>query len=205
MIINPSYVPGPLLLAGFWLATMMAYRERHSIDMSGMKVALGGRIVGIALASVVVIFLPADRMSILFGVLVLLAAMMSLSDIRIEPTLIGVTGAGVLSGFMSTLSGMGGPPMALLYQNASGARLRSTLSGYYVVGLILSVISLVMVGRFGTQELELFLMMIPGIIIGFLFSSRSIVFLDNNELTKKSIIVVSAISALMVIAKVLLS
>ena len=95
--------------------------------------------------------------------------------------------------------------MALLYQNASGARLRSTLSGYYVVGLILSVISLVIVGRFGTQELELFLMMIPGIIIGFLFSSRSIVFLDNNELTKKSIIVVSAISALMVIAKVLLS
>ncbi len=204
MIINPSYVPGPLLLAGFWLAMMMAYRERQSIDMSGVKIALGGRIVGIALASAVVIFLPADRMSILFGMLVLLAAMMSLSNIQIQPTLIGITIAGILSGFMSTLSGMGGPPMALLYQNTSGSRLRSTLSGYYVVGLILSIISLIIVGRFGTQELRLFLMMFPGIIIGFLFSHRFIAFLDNNKLTKKSIITVSSISALIVIAKVLL-
>ncbi len=200
-IMNPHFVPGPLLFSGLLLMILMAIRERQSIDATGIQNAILGRIVGTILASVLILYLPTDRMTILFGVLVILAVIFSLSKISIQPSPVGLTGAGLLSGFMGTTSALGGPPMALLYQNASGARLRSSLSGFFVIGVILSLVSLAIVGKFGFQEIRLALMMIPGIVIGYLLSSRFIKYFDGNNLNKITILIISTISALVVILK----
>jgi uncharacterized membrane protein YfcA len=200
-LIDPSFVPGPLLLSGLLLTILMAYRERKSIDFAGVKTALLGRVVGIILASVVMVLLPKKQMTILFGILVLFAVIISLSNIQIQPTGLSISSVGILSGFLSTTAGLGGPPMALLYQNTTSARLRSTLSGYLVFGTLLSLLSLIIVQKFGYHELKLFLIMCPGILLGYIFSTCLISFFDVNNLSKKSVLLISTVSAIVVIIR----
>ncbi len=202
-LIDPLFVPGPILLSGLVLVVLMAYRERQAIDSSGMTLALVGRVVGVLAAIAVLAILPKREMTVFFGVLVLLAVLLSVSDLHIRPTTWAIISIGMLSGLMSTTSAIGGPPMALLYQNSPGARLRSTLSGYLIFGTIISLLSLAFIGRFSYDELRLSFVLLPGVLIGFLFSTRALVFLDQKH-TRAAVLVISAVSGLVVILRALL-
>ena len=48
--------------------------------------------------------------------------------------------AGAASGVMGTATAIGGPPMALVWQRNSGARLRGTMSGFFLVGSAMSLV-----------------------------------------------------------------
>jgi uncharacterized membrane protein YfcA len=111
--------------------------------------------------------------------------------------------AGALSGFMGTASNMGGPPIALVYQHAPGARLRSTLSGFFVLGTIMSLLALVAVGRFGRYEFWSALTFLPGVLIGFVLSARTLSLLDQGY-TRAAVLTLSAISGAIVILRALL-
>ena len=43
---------------------------------------------------------------------------------------------------MATAAGLGGPPVALVYQRANGLRLRGTLAAYFIVGTVMSLSAL---------------------------------------------------------------
>jgi hypothetical protein len=60
--------------------------------------------------------------------------------------------------------------MALLYQNAEGPRFRSTLAGFFSVGVVISLVALVAVGRFRLTDLLLAAVLIPGGLVGFALS-----------------------------------
>jgi uncharacterized membrane protein YfcA len=93
--------------------------------------------------------------------------------------------------------------MALLYQNSPGARLRSTLSGYLVFGTMISLVSLAFVGRLGYDELWLSLVLLPGVLVGFRISTRTLAFFDQKRI-RAAVLVISAISGLVVILRALL-
>ena len=50
--------------------------------------------------------------------------------------------AGLASGFAGTTTGVGGPPMALTYQNSDPATMRSTISAFFSIGSVMSVTAL---------------------------------------------------------------
>lgn len=90
---------------------------------------------------------------IAFGSLILIAAIVSLRHGRIfRTTPATLLGAGFASGFMGTLTAVGGPPMALVYQNSDGPTVRSTLNTYFAAGALVSIGVLGAVGQFGTRE-----------------------------------------------------
>jgi hypothetical protein len=68
---------------------------------------------------------------------------------------------------MGTISSVGGPPMALLYQHSGAAKLRATLAAYFVFGVVFSLVALHSVGRFGWLELKMALLLTPGMLGGF--------------------------------------
>jgi uncharacterized membrane protein YfcA len=102
-----------------------------------------------------------------FGFLVLFGVVLSLLGLHVRPTPTGTAIAGALSGLMGTISSIGGPPMALLYQDSGVARLRGTLSGYFVVGTTLSIVVLAAIGRYGRDEIVLSLLLTPPMVLGF--------------------------------------
>ena len=83
---------------------------------------------------------------------------------------------------MGTLGSIGGPPVALIYQDASPQKLRATLSGYFIFGTFISMAALIPAGKFGLEELKLSLLLLPGIVAGFLVSAKLIPFVKGNRL-----------------------
>ncbi len=103
-----------------------------------------------------------------------------------------------------TISSIGGPPMALLYQDAAGSRLRGTLSGFFVVGVLMSLAALIAIGRFGVAEFRLGLMLVPGSLAGFVISGRTAAIADKGSLTRIAVLTVSGVSGAALIARQLL-
>ena len=85
-------------------------------------------------------------------------------EVRKQPSTL--FGAGIMSGFMGTISGIGGPPVALLYQHESGPTLRATLPRYFLVGGAITIVTLVAVGKLGADEWLLTCVLLPGMLIG---------------------------------------
>jgi uncharacterized membrane protein YfcA len=200
ILIDPLLVPGPLLAAALTLTLLVAHRERRKIAFKDLGWALVGRFPGVGIALLTLLVLPAEAITVVFGALVLFAAGLSASGMRLRPTTRNLVGAGVISGITGTLTGIGGPPVALVYQEESGPRLRGTLAGYFLIGVTVSLIGLASVGHFGRQEIVASTALLPGIFLGFLISSRTATLLDRGH-TRKAVLIVSAVGGLAVILR----
>ena len=193
-LIDPVLVPGPVLFCGVVLMVLVTFRERREMDVSGVTWGIVGRVFGTIGAAVLLSSVPKQELTVLLGGLILLAVALSVSGLHLQPTLWALIGAGTLSGFMSTIASAGGPPMALLYQKATGARLRSTMGGFLLLGSILSIVALVAVGQFGRTEFLASLALLPGTLIGFALSTRLRATLDRGY-TRTAVLVVATASA----------
>ncbi len=91
-------------------------------------------------------------------------------------------GAGVISGVTGTVAAIGGPPIALVYQHASGPRIRATLALYFALGTVLSVSALWLTGSFGRHEAVLSAILLPGTVIGFLLSGPVLKVVDAGRI-----------------------
>ncbi len=203
VLIEPDLVPAPLIVNGLLLTLLMTYRDRRAIDVQGVTWMATGCVPGIVIASVVLTVISADGFTILFSILVLLAVALSALGYSIRLTKTNVLIAGTFSGFMGTTSSIGGPPVALVYQNSTGAQMRGTLSAYFFICGILALIGLFFVGWFGIDELWLALSLLPGLIIGFAVSSITSGKLDRYSL-RPAVLVLSGIAAIAVLARALL-
>lgn len=198
VLINPDFVPGPLLFSALLLTILMSYREYHAIDVKGLKWAVVGRIVGTIIGAALLIIIPRNSLSIMFGIMVLLAVGISMAGVILPITPRNLFGAGTFSGFMGTTAAIGGPPVALLYQNQKGPRLRGTLSAIFVIGTVISLASLAIIGRFGLKEILMGLVLFPGIILGFYLSNRTAEIFDRGFI-RPAVLIASAVAGIIVI------
>lgn len=196
------FVPGPLLVAALTLHVLVLRRDRSGVDKSGLAMLLSGRVVGTIPAALLLASLPLESTKILLAIVVLAGAVMGILHAGGHPTRPILLIAGAASGFMATAAGLGGPPVALVYQHESGVRLRGTLAAYFIVGTVLSLISLAWVGRFGAEEMRLSVLLIPGTVIGYFLSRPAAAYLDAGR-TRAAVLVVSALAAVTVIVTVL--
>lgn len=203
VLIDPYFIPGPLLLSALVLTSMMAWRDHNSIHPKGVIWAIPGRIAGSVLGAAVLVIIPRDNLSLLFGSMVLLAIIISISGIHPRITPLSIITAGVFSGLMGTTSAIGGAPMGLVYQDQKGPQIRGTLSLIFVFGTIISLVSLLVIGHFTLFELKLALILMPGIFAGFFVSRKTASILDKG-LMRPAILSVSGLAGLAVIIKSIL-
>lgn len=193
VLIDPVFIPGPLLLAAFLLNLLMSRRERTSIDFGSVKWAVPGRILGAILGAGILTLIPQGRLSVLFSLMVLVAVGISFTGWEVSPSPWNVFSAGTFSGFMGTTSAIGGPPMALVFQRQKGSRIRGTLSVIFAIGTVISMLSLVVIGRFGLEEIQAAFVLFPGIILGFFLSHQTAKILDRGFI-RIAVLVTSAAS-----------
>jgi uncharacterized membrane protein YfcA len=201
-VIDPRLVPGPALVAALVLTLLVAVRDRASVDVRGIGWAFGGRVPGTVAGAAAVALLPGRRLELAFACAVLLAVALSAHGWHLPRTRATLFGAGALSGLMGTVSSIGGPPMALVYQRSPGAELRATLSSFFVVGAALSIGMLALVGRFGWTELRASAFLLPALGVGF-FASRYTAHLLDRGLVRPAVLVLSAGAALAVLVRAL--
>ncbi len=198
VLIDPRFVPGPLLGASIPLTLLLTRREWHAVKVAELKWPIVGRLLGIGIAMMALEIVPERQIGLLFGTLVIAAVLLSASGLRVAVTGRALFGAGILSGFMGTTVSIGGPPMALLYQHESGSRIRGVLSAYFVIGVSMSLVGLHFVGMFGVSELLISLALLPGILVGYWVSRHTAAYLDRGYV-RTGVLLVSAASALVVL------
>lgn len=199
-IIDPVFVPGPMLMLAVLVCVGGMIREARFIDRKGLTLSLTGRLIASVLAVLCLGLLDQATFSLVFGAMVLFAVALSMAGLRIAPTPAALFTAGSASGFMGTLTSIGAPPMAMVYQNAQGPVMRATLNTFFVVGSGISVAVLTLGGQMGWSEFGLAALLAPFAFVGFFFSHWGRRFVDKGRV-RLVVLTISTASALILIAK----
>lgn len=200
VLVDPHFVPGPLIAVAVTLNGLMILRERHPIHARTVGLALAGRIPGSALGAWALVAIPAAQLDVFFGGLVLVAVALTSVGLHVRPTRPAIAGASLLSGFMGTAVSIGGPPIALLYQHEDGPRFRAVVSRLLIYGALISLAMIAAIGRFGRDELVATAVFLPASAVGFAVSGPLARHLDRGH-TRTAILVTSAASAVLVVVE----
>lgn len=200
ILVDQGFIPVPYMLASLWLSVSVVLRERQAIDLKGIQWAVVGRIPGTLLAGWLLVIAPKDIMVLVFGALVLVAVLISAVGKKFPPVRTNLVGAGFLSGIMGTIATIGGPPMAIVYQDSESPTLRTTLSGYFIFGGLFTAVTLFFMGQVGWREVWLAVALLPGIFLGYLLSSKLLPYI-RKEHTRTGVLVLATVSALVIIGR----
>ncbi|CCO50310.1 putative membrane protein, DUF81 [Vibrio nigripulchritudo SOn1] len=173
VLIEPKLIPISTLYLGVILSLFAAVEDRKLINWADVRIYLSGRILGIFFAASVLVYITSEKgFSLFFGIIMAIALLMTISGWSIPFNRTSLFIAANLSGFMATITSVGGPPMALLYQSRSLKKSRATLSAYFSIGGVLSLIALYMVGWAGWNETLATLILFPPMLVGMLIARR---------------------------------
>ncbi|MEV7006267.1 sulfite exporter TauE/SafE family protein [Streptosporangium sp. NPDC051022] len=199
-MLNPGAMPGAVQVVNATLPLFTLAAEWRLIDWRGVGFAVLGRLPGSFLGGLVVLYVSKRSLGLLVGVMVLAAVGLTVWAVSVPRNGRTITGAGFVSGITGTATGVGGPPMALVYQNAKGPQIRATLAMFFLLSAVQSMIILAALDRFPAHALTFGALLIPFVVAGFLISRPLRRFLDAGRI-RTAILVVAAISALTLIAQ----
>ncbi len=199
-LIEPSFVPGPTLLLGMLTALFAAIPERQNIQWREVSVATMGRIAGVLAAVTVLSFLP-DRKTFLltFGVMILIALLFSVSGGRLRFNNWSLSSMGFVSGLTGTITSVGAPPMAIVYQDHKPSQARPTLSAFFAIGCLISIIGLATAGWFrGSDFYRVLILFIP-VLVGTWVGRHVIAHLDHRY--RYALWLISGVAAMQLIIR----
>jgi len=203
VLVDLIYAPGPSLFVMLFLAIAMVLGSWRDVDRHGFGFLLPGLLVGTVVGSQVLGLLSATAFGLVFGFIVLGALALGRIGFAPEPSPVVNASGGFVSGLMGTISGIHGPPLAVIYQRSEPARARATIAFVFVIASVLSLISLYSTGHFGKEEAVAGLTLLPGLAIGFTVAHTGRRFVSDG-VARNAMLAIAAISAIILIGKSLL-
>ncbi len=203
LLVNPALVPGPAAVAGLTVNLIGMRAGVADADWRGVRWAAVGLVPGTLVAAWALTTFSRPAIAVLSAAAVLVAVGVSALGLRPAGGRRVLLAAGVFSGYLNTTAGVGGPPMALAYQDAPAKVLRSTLPSVFVVATVLSMVILVRTGYLDAPDWRIGLLLAPGGAVGYAVAQGWVHRIDGSRL-RGAVLVVSAVSALAALARVLL-
>jgi uncharacterized membrane protein YfcA len=198
VLIDPAFVPGPMLCAVMALSAAVARRDRAAIDRSVLTMALGGLLAGTMIGAALLALFVGMNLVRVFATLILGAVLLSIFGAPVRVSRLSLLIGGAASGVLGTLSGVHGPPIALVLQHEPPERLRVTLCAFFAVGSALSILALAITGVFGIAQVGASLELLPGVAIG--LAVAPLISIDRRR-ARAAVLAISAISALVLLLR----
>jgi uncharacterized membrane protein YfcA len=181
-LVDQSFIPGPMLLAGVVLALLTAYRERTAIDVPALRNSLIGLAIGTIIGALALWFASGLNLDKTFGGLVLVAVLISVSGYKLNATPRSLVLAGGAAGVMGAMVGIHGPPISLVFQNAEPRIARAMLGAFFSVAYLGAVAALAGFGLFGIPQLVRAAILLPGVVIGLVVAPHLAGHIDGKRL-----------------------
>jgi len=169
-LIAPAMLPVTVLVLMIPLNVYVAWRERAALDLGSAGWITLGRFAGTFGGLWVLVVLSARHLNLLIGISTIAAATATLAMPVFRPGRTAFVTAGLITGVTETATGIGGPPLALVYQHHPVAVLRSTLALCFLAGQFFSLSLLWYSGRIGGEQLLGAAELLPALGIGALAS-----------------------------------
>jgi len=202
-LLDPAVMPGAIQVVNMTLPVFTLAVEWRRVDWRGLGFAVLGRLPGSAIGALIIVQVSVHTLGLLVGVMVLIAVGLTARAVSVPRNGYTITGAGFVSGVTGTATGIGGPPIALVYQAAKGPQIRATLAMFFFLSAAQSLAILAFVDRLPARALSTGALLIVPMIIGFLVSGPLRRYLDGGKV-RIAILVVASASALALIAQSLL-
>lgn len=170
-LLAPGLLPGLVLAAMIPLNLYVAWRERASLDLRGAGWITAARLAATPGGLALLWLIPERSLGLFVGIATVLAVAVSLTAPAFTPGRVAYLGAGAVTGLTETATGVGGPPLALVYQHRPPAELRSTVAVCFLIGELASLALLFTTGKGHPAELGWALALMPAIALG-AWSSR---------------------------------
>jgi len=184
------------------LCILIAIREKKSIAYQEVAISSVSRLVTTVPTALLLGGIDQRGFSVIFAISVLAAVGISFSGFHLALSRTNLAIASGVSGITNTISSIGGPPMALVYQDQSGKHIRATLSVIFAVGGVISIVCLTVVNKFHWHDLALGLLLMPAIAAGFAVSHYTTPWLDARA-TRPAVLGIAALSAVVILVRAL--
>lgn len=200
--LQPSLLPGALILLMIPLNAWVFWRERGAIDRHGIAWISGGRIVGALVAIWILAVLSVRALNLLIGASTLFAVAASVLAPRFRPDRGAFVTAGLVTGVTETATGIGGPPLALVFQHRTPAELRANVALCFLIGEVMSVALLVPAGLMGRDQVLAAALLLPAVLLGVAAASPLHARVQPRAL-RILVLAFAALSSLFIIARAL--
>ena len=200
-VLAPQLVPVCLLFLMLPLNFYVTWRERAALDRSGAGWITLGRIAGTFGGLAILAALSARNLDIAIGASTVLAALLSYFAPSFTPGLRSLLAAGFVTGVTETATGIGGPPLALVYQHQAAPRLRSTIAFCFLVGELISLAVLAFAGRVSMAQLTAAVKLLPALALGALLS-RLVHERLHGPLLRNFVLLFAVVSGMVLIIRV---
>ena len=186
--LDPLYVPAPITISALTLSLVMAAKHWELISFSGLKFAILGRIPGTVAGGMLLVWISIEQLALWVGISVIVAVILSLSNLKLNPSGRSMFSAGFLSGFMGTSTSIGGPPMALLLQHEKSEFIRANMSAFFCASCFMSLVMLLFIDRLDERHLVLSLPFLPATLAGYWLAMKTVRKISHNSLRYSSLV-----------------
>ncbi|HYP84631.1 sulfite exporter TauE/SafE family protein [Variovorax sp.] len=169
-LVKPELLPVCVLVLMLPLNLYVIWRERSAVDRFGASWITGGRVLGTAGGLWVLTALSATQLAWFVGLSTIAAAVVTLMMPAFSPGRQAFVAAGVITGVTETATGIGGPPLALVYQHQPPATMRSTIALCFLIGQLMSLATLWGTGHIGPAQMKAAGSLLPALVLGALLS-----------------------------------
>jgi uncharacterized membrane protein YfcA len=171
-VVLPGALPVTVIVLGIPMSIGMLHHEHHALDRRGVGWILAGRVPGTVAGAWVVAAVSTSILQGLAGGIVLCLVVASVAMPAVPVRRDSQVAAGMVSGLTGTAAGIGGPPLALLYQHHPGPTMRSTLAAAFMFGTTLSLITLAVARQVSVDQLLLGVALAPVVVVGLTVGRR---------------------------------
>ncbi len=199
-LVEPSLVPVLTLWLALLISGLNLLGEHEHVDWRSTAWSLPARVPGTVIGAWLVATFTEQQIGVALAVMVLLAVALSVHTVDVPVTPVTLATAGLLAGATGTATSIGGPPIALLYQRTEPRVARATMSVFFFVGVILSLVGLAVSGSLGREPSLLALALAPGVVVGYVVGRRTRGMVDQGVF-RWAVLVVCTLSALALLAR----
>jgi uncharacterized protein len=199
-VLSPEMIPGSILILMLPMNAFVVWRERHHFDFSGAGWITLGRFAGTFVGLRILLIVSTPVLDVIVGGSTVLAALATKFAPAFAPNRTAFVGAGLITGVTETATGIGGPPLALVYQHHPAPILRATIALCFLVGQLFSLAVLVVEGRLNSAQVGDALLLMPPLVLGLLASGWAHRRLDAARL-RDALLAFAVISGLLLIVQ----
>ncbi len=199
----PVLVPNPIIILTLFTAATAMIRTRQGINWPEVGWSVSGRFAGAIVAVAILVRLTDQKQfMLLFGSMIAVSVVLSIIGLRLRFTMPMLFAMGTLSGITAAITSVGGPPMAIAYQDQAPAHARPNMSAFFALGCVVLIAVLGVNGLIVRRDIVHVILLLPAMIAGIAAAPYFAGMFDRNF--RRILLGVSAVSAAILIVRGLL-